>query len=312
MAFCLYVAARVFVQYLKSRPDDNQTADSLRFLLSAMNALKSKNPLTESFLVQLDVDLESLGLRNPKFKSLSQGLANMDSPNAISFMNRSGSGPDGRIDQCNFLKIVDDVDSPTGAPAVDPNWLGSSTINSGIPTHDGVHPVAMQGILQGLRQGQTGEAFEHPRNIHNQMGGYGTSESSNIEIDLSSDQNHSDRPTPNSSTNSSLQPGQHQPGQTHSGRSSFDASPASSHQPHGDPNRAANAFFTHATDFSNVGGTGMTPGSSMSMPDTPGGRDFTVPGGWEMNGQGLTPVGEGLFQQLMGMGPMDMSWDGAT
>jgi hypothetical protein len=69
ISFCLYVAARVFVQYLKSRPDDSQTADSLRFLLSAMNALKRKNPLTESFLVQLDVDLEALGMRIPKLKA---------------------------------------------------------------------------------------------------------------------------------------------------------------------------------------------------------------------------------------------------
>src|SRR4051812_48091746 len=59
-SFCLYVAARVFVQFLKSRPDDSQTVDSLRFLLAAMGALKRRNPLTESFLVQLDVDLEAL------------------------------------------------------------------------------------------------------------------------------------------------------------------------------------------------------------------------------------------------------------
>ena len=65
ISFCLYVAARVFVQYLKSRPEDSQTADSLRFLLSAMNALKRRNPLTESFLVQLDVDLEALATRIP-------------------------------------------------------------------------------------------------------------------------------------------------------------------------------------------------------------------------------------------------------
>ena len=70
ISFCLYVAARVFVQYLKSKPDDSQTADSLRFLLSAMNALKRKNPLTESFLVQFDVDLESLGMQNAKYKGI--------------------------------------------------------------------------------------------------------------------------------------------------------------------------------------------------------------------------------------------------
>lgn len=69
ISFCLYVSARVFVQYLKSRPDDSQTADSLRFLLTAMNALKRRNPLTESFLVQLDVDLEALGVRIPKLRS---------------------------------------------------------------------------------------------------------------------------------------------------------------------------------------------------------------------------------------------------
>src|SRR5438045_8115619 len=130
MAFCLYVAARVFVQYLKSHPDDNQIADSLRFLLTAMNALKSKNPLTESFLVQLDVDLENLGLRNPKFKSLAQGLAKMDSPNAMSFMNYSN---DGRIDQCNFLKIVDDADSPNGAQSLDANCLGARTLAPNLP-----------------------------------------------------------------------------------------------------------------------------------------------------------------------------------
>ena len=57
IAFCLYVAARVFVQYLKSRPGDEQVRASLQFLLTAMGHMKKKNPLTESFLVQLDVDL---------------------------------------------------------------------------------------------------------------------------------------------------------------------------------------------------------------------------------------------------------------
>jgi len=59
VSFCLYVAARVFVQYLKSRPNDDQIRSSLQFLLSAMGHLKKMNPLTESFLVQLDVDLSA-------------------------------------------------------------------------------------------------------------------------------------------------------------------------------------------------------------------------------------------------------------
>lgn len=65
IAFCLYVAARVFVQYLKVHRDDAAVTSSLQFLLAAMQALKGKNPLTESFLVQLDIDIESSGLRLP-------------------------------------------------------------------------------------------------------------------------------------------------------------------------------------------------------------------------------------------------------
>ncbi|KAK5797763.1 hypothetical protein VI817_004054 [Penicillium citrinum] len=63
MSFCLYISARVFVQYLKSRPDDSTVHSSLQFVVSALNAMKSKNPLTESFLVQLDVDLEGTGIK---------------------------------------------------------------------------------------------------------------------------------------------------------------------------------------------------------------------------------------------------------
>ena len=86
VSFCLYVAARVFVQYLKSRPDDSRTADSLRFLLTAMNALKRRNPLTESFLVQLDVDLEALGARIPKLKAAFPRSTNSVSSTAIFYL----------------------------------------------------------------------------------------------------------------------------------------------------------------------------------------------------------------------------------
>jgi cell division protein FtsX len=63
ISFCVYVAARVFVQYLKTRPKDQQMNSSLQFLLQAMQALRRKNPLTESFLVQLDLDLEAAGVQ---------------------------------------------------------------------------------------------------------------------------------------------------------------------------------------------------------------------------------------------------------
>ncbi|KAI1942459.1 hypothetical protein LOZ66_000860 [Ophidiomyces ophidiicola] len=65
LSFCLYVAARVFVQYLRSRSEDLTVRSSLQFLISAMNALKSKNPLSQSFLVQLEFDLENSNLETP-------------------------------------------------------------------------------------------------------------------------------------------------------------------------------------------------------------------------------------------------------
>mgnify|MGYP004509551007 CR=1 FL=1 len=65
ISFCVYVAARVFVQYLRTRPNDQQMHSSLQFLLQAMQALRRKNPLTESFLVQLDLDLEGAGISKP-------------------------------------------------------------------------------------------------------------------------------------------------------------------------------------------------------------------------------------------------------
>jgi hypothetical protein len=66
IAFCLYVAARVFVQYLKQYPNDPSAKSSLQFLLTLMGHLKKKNPLTESFLVQLDVDLNGSTAADPQ------------------------------------------------------------------------------------------------------------------------------------------------------------------------------------------------------------------------------------------------------
>lgn len=61
------------MQYLKSRPDDTVVQSSFQFITSALNALKNKNPLTETFLVQLDVDTEGMSLDG------SQGPVRRDS-----------------------------------------------------------------------------------------------------------------------------------------------------------------------------------------------------------------------------------------
>jgi hypothetical protein len=65
LAFCLYVAARVLTHAYKKRPDDQNIKSNLHFLLIAMQAHRKKNQLTESFLIQLTVELEAAGLENP-------------------------------------------------------------------------------------------------------------------------------------------------------------------------------------------------------------------------------------------------------
>jgi hypothetical protein len=305
MSFCLYVAARVFVQYLKSRPDDNSTGDSLRFLLCAMNALKSKNPLTESFIAQLDIELESLGMGNPKYKLLFQDLLLARTVSPCMFTkNCDGIGPNGPVEQ--LLKV--DEDSPVDSSNVENrpgeplNWLNDSGLSSE------VHPVALHGILVGT------SGFDQAGGMPGHINPYMQSDANISETD------HSDRPTPNSSTASSLQPGTGQTGQ-HSGRSSFEASPASTHLPRPQEARIASPFFRHTPDFTGVGGvsTGVASGATYNLSPTAGThtdmtRDFAVHNGWEMSGQGLTPVSEGVLRELMdlrpNLGQIDMTWTG--
>ena len=65
ISFCLYVAARVFSHAYKKQRNDDSLRRNLDFLLNAMQAHRRKNPLTESFLVQLTVDLEAAGIPTP-------------------------------------------------------------------------------------------------------------------------------------------------------------------------------------------------------------------------------------------------------
>lgn len=64
-------------------------------------------------------------------------------------------------------------------------------------------------------------------------------------------------------------------------------------------------------DYGSLSGSGLTPGpfGIGDVSDGVGSRDFVVPS-WESGGSGMTPVGEGMLGQLMGVGGMEMGWDG--
>lgn len=246
---------------------------------------------------------------------------------------------DGRVDQCNFLKIIDDIESVpkdgTNANSFgnDQNDSPSQTFNTdfandmswmpdsgGGSTKTNVAGGALQGVLPG--QG-TGHIYEQVRIVHGHMSGYGSSEttsgSAGIDMDFS-DQGASDRPTPASSTpgdghtRGSLSAANGGQGQSsRSGNSSFSTSPA---QSGGQNNPNHGTFAADHMDFNAQGDgrAGMMSGNNgqFALPETPGRGEngsFGVPGGWEMNQQGLTPVGEGVFQALMEVGSMDLGWD---
>ncbi|KJZ79124.1 hypothetical protein HIM_01275 [Hirsutella minnesotensis 3608] len=320
ISFCLYVAARVFVQYLKSRSDDAQAADSLRFLLSAMNALKRRNPLTESFLVQLDVDLEALAARIPKLRNVLSGAGN--SPGlSKSANNGTKSGPvcddpDGVKgimafpNDCEFTKTPGDgngavapdmADAQGDDQQQDPNgfsqsWL--STDQSSIPT---LTPNA-------------NNVYDKPRSLSgrpmssfDEGGGDGTGSRESI------DATQSNGPTPTSG-------GVISDARSHLARGplsgscqnpSFRSSPISPQQNMMNAGQGIDAANHHGF-FGSPSGFALTP--DFSGRQEPG---FTMaPNGWaDLNGPAtdVPPMGEGMLRALMTMGPMDAmdlsSWD---
>ncbi|KAL2137091.1 hypothetical protein VTI74DRAFT_9697 [Chaetomium olivicolor] len=344
ISFCLYVSARVFVQYLKSRPDDSQTADSLRFLLSAMNALKRRNPLTESFLVQLDVDLEALGARIPKLRaafprsSESPGSP-CNLPPGVGRLHRrehmahqKAHGIMGYSNQCNFMRVPGDNGSPANAPdlvEVDPTPPGAGFSpgeqTTSLPTRERSHLdpyLPNHGLVP-----PPFSAYPAPPDMD---GG------SNNDLSGASPDGQSNRPTPNSSSasdqqRSSLNPTGSAAAAAHmsgtSGRNSFETSPAVSHQnlssmsvsgttPSDVDQHNVNAFYGDPSSFGLGAGvsTGLTPDQRFSIPSgAPGAGD--TPGWSEITGQqGMTPVAEGMLRSIMmgGMEGIEMGWEGGA
>ncbi|KAK3488686.1 fungal-specific transcription factor domain-containing protein [Neurospora hispaniola] len=231
MSFCLYVAARVFVQFLKSRPDDGQVADSLRFLLSAMNALKRKNPLTESFVVQLDVDLEALGAKVPKLKNAfsrsNDGHTSRAHMKPGTGLGASTTHGNMYHQECQFLRTVEDDGNPVNAPnlvePVDlddplvqlpgssrntaPDWSSSVEQRSPIPSAGGQHGggsartggLAFATSIHGRMPNNISLAPNYQTRPPRDPDTGGNSDG----VPLSTPSPNSNQPTPNSGTSSS-------------------------------------------------------------------------------------------------------------
>lgn len=330
MSFCLYVAARVFVQYLKSRPDDAQTTDSLRFLLAAMSTLKRRNPLTESFLVQLDVDFEALAARIPKLRNAfprpgdnvsppwpramprdpdaqQHGLARTGKPST------ARDDPDGLQsilafgNDCRHLYVPGDdggardlAEAQCDGQGPNPDGFGQAWLS------------ADQSSMPGLTPG-SGPVHEVSASTSGgPLSGFGEGAVDEAETRVSPEVGQSSRPTPQSSgTGGSdgrarLATGR-PPGSGAGGEPSFRAGLMSPQQ--GMMGPGAVDFFGGPGGFAAMGG-GLGGGPQAAA--GPG----LAPDGWaDLGGQasGVPPLGEGVLRALMNMGPMDAmdlsSWD---
>lgn len=127
----------------------------------------------------------------------------------------------------------------------------------------------------------------------------------------------------NGGTNNNNNGGAGRPGSHSSHSRSYETSPAMTHQnlnsTSSQANGAPTAFAFNSGgggsihDYSTMTGSGMTPGPfEISDVDVGGvgARDFVVPS-WETGGSGMTPGGDGgMLGSLMGVGGMEMGWDG--
>ncbi|KAL6858588.1 fungal-specific transcription factor domain-containing protein [Trichoderma novae-zelandiae] len=318
IAFCLYVSARVFTQYLKSKPDDAQTIDSLRFLIAAMNALKRRNPLTESFLVQLDVDFEALALKFPKLRGAfpRPGDSPAEPPKGLPV--RAGAvcdDPEGvkgifsYRNECHFMKTTGDDGNTATAPDITEPSTDSGSMSTSNSNNFG--NGAWLTAEQQMHVLTPNSSSMYEKNIGGGGGLSGLGDGLDQDASGSPDVQSAGR-TPNSSGGASdtrphLAPGQLSGGT--SGHESYRASPISPQQTmmnHGGmDNGAAQGFYNDPNGF--------TMAAGMGMPQAP----YGMSNGWGgLNGPtaGMQPVGgEGVLRALMNMGPMDAmdlsSWD---
>jgi hypothetical protein len=87
MGFCLYVAAGVFIQDLRSEQKSLQSMTNLEFLVSAMKALGKTHSITQHFTAQVEIDIENSGIKSdgdgPSALSSPKGHKQMSLPGVL-------------------------------------------------------------------------------------------------------------------------------------------------------------------------------------------------------------------------------------
>ncbi|KAF2131430.1 binuclear zinc transcription factor [Dothidotthia symphoricarpi CBS 119687] len=320
ISFSVYVAARVFVQYLKTRPNDQQMISTLQFLLQAMQALRRKNPLTESFLAQLDLDLESAGIEglqrpylppNPMATTIP---ANYDAVECSSiFTVRETQNPNAPINQFNNGNPVprspDSMAQLASAqPGPPPFYL--SKVNIDMNTLDTTYVPSQPG-----QQGTVPQTSSMGSNrFHSVAFGFNDTTDMDMLADRSSDQ-----PSPSTinsqSKGGSTSHSSYSPGQQTEHHLPYRASPRpASGQLHATSQpTATNSYQDFSSSEAVFANAFSMPGNTNEIfPNT----EFPVGMGsdWEFNamsaGTGMTPMSNATWEQMMQN--VNMGWDGLT
>ncbi|KAK5114933.1 hypothetical protein LTR62_002092 [Meristemomyces frigidus] len=284
ISFCLYVAARVFVQYLKSRPQETQIRASLQFLLSAMHAIKRKNPLTESFLVQLDVDLESAGLEDARhISSVPSRAPVVEEPTVQAgcpFTMGMQEMTNGRCkvvygDQGLLVYNDPNVAGELVKPLADLNTFDYTTAEmSDYVSSSGYDVQSRQrtpgsSTFRGSTSGANGEAGTSPEGSND-----------NKTPESSSNQNPSSRTSNTAYSPQDMQQQQQQQQQQHIPQSS------TSYQL--DPTQTQFTSNNFAFDLSNAPGS-HSAAAARSLPPDQTNYNFSLPENWNIDSTGFTP-----------------------
>ncbi|KAB2101599.1 hypothetical protein AG0111_0g10293 [Alternaria gaisen] len=308
ISFCVYVAARVFVQYLKTRPKDEQMKSSLQFLLQAMEALRRKNPLTESFLVQLDLDLESAGLQGMRNQPLAQ-------PTGKSTIISIHSDPQIR---CSPLINIQESQHSTAAattfgdgvpftPASIPNTQYSNN-NPGPPFHiHSINSINMHAQNSAFMPSQFNSHGSFAANQEFTPAGFAFNEGN--EMDLSGGDRGVDQPSPatmsTQSRNGSTSRSSYSPGQPIEHNIPYRASPKMTGPPLGS-NTGFQGFVAPSESF-----PANNFGASGNMGNTGYGDGFVMGNEWEyaaLNaGTSLTPMADASWDSMLEN--ITMGWD---
>ncbi|MCJ1418011.1 hypothetical protein MMC32_004356 [Xylographa parallela] len=322
MSFCLYVAARIYIHSYKKQPEDMLTRSNLEFLLNAMQAQRKKNPLSESFLVQLMVDLDGCGVENP----LNNLRFSFGLKKAVSEMYEEGKNtpallPIHSTAQASYHQLRNSTLKPSHFPCGESPDSGLDMPSNRyrmtsftVPTREHRSPLQNYGQhngppthLQGAQANRGwNEAFAggHDGNMNH------IQSSNNFDTEMSSDhtsdRHHSisNHPTPPTSHHGSSNT-------SYSPQNNDDMDP--SHQGPANTTSVPPTYFDPSVPFS-----AFTPSVEGGFPQAdgrmiPDPEHYTVHPGWELGQDsglpttGLSSLGEGWRHMLDGMG-----WDGHT